>query len=220
MCLHPTQDAGCEVHAVGSLPFDCDAALNNFFRAPRRKRVQSGRQHMEATAGFSLRPGHQKRSTGAAPSRARAARATTPLPWMPATAWFGSTSRQPCRFQAGAAMLWTIWHLTMPVASARHVVAGERLLDLGRRARPRPLQLALRLPCGTGQLAYGLVRGEKGWVLFCIPLDCVPLDSELSGVVLCSSTCRMCCWCYRRRRRRLHHHPWPRTQPSERRLSC
>lgn len=28
------QDAGCQVHAVGKDPFDCNAALNNFFRVP------------------------------------------------------------------------------------------------------------------------------------------------------------------------------------------
>ena len=28
------QEAGCEVHAAGKDPFDCEAALNNFFRAP------------------------------------------------------------------------------------------------------------------------------------------------------------------------------------------
>ncbi|CAK9025284.1 unnamed protein product [Durusdinium trenchii] len=33
------QDAGCQVHAVGKDPFDCNAALNNFFRAwsPEKK---------------------------------------------------------------------------------------------------------------------------------------------------------------------------------------
>ena len=30
---HGMQEAGCEVHDAGSLPFDCNAALNNFFRA-------------------------------------------------------------------------------------------------------------------------------------------------------------------------------------------
>ena len=27
------QEAGCQVHAAGKDPFDCNAALNNFFRA-------------------------------------------------------------------------------------------------------------------------------------------------------------------------------------------
>ena len=54
------------------------------------------------------------------------------------------------------------------------MVAGERLLDLGRRAWPWPLQLALRLPCGTGQLAYGLVSGEEGAVL------CLVITSSLA----------------------------------------
>eukprot|EP00439_Symbiodinium_sp_Y106_P008632 s7398_g1.t1 len=33
------EEAGCEVHMSGSLPFDCNAALNNFFRAwaPEKK---------------------------------------------------------------------------------------------------------------------------------------------------------------------------------------
>ena len=29
----PAQEAGCEVLAAGKDPFDCNAALNNFFRA-------------------------------------------------------------------------------------------------------------------------------------------------------------------------------------------
>ena len=29
----PAQEAGCEVQAAGKDPFDCNAALNNFFRA-------------------------------------------------------------------------------------------------------------------------------------------------------------------------------------------
>ena len=34
-CLpHLAQEAGCEVHAAGKDPFDCQAALSNFFRAP------------------------------------------------------------------------------------------------------------------------------------------------------------------------------------------
>ena len=36
-CIFPSsvhgQEAGCEVHAVAKDPFDCNAALNNFFRA-------------------------------------------------------------------------------------------------------------------------------------------------------------------------------------------
>ena len=31
---HLAQEAGCEVHAAGKDPFDCQAALSNFFRAP------------------------------------------------------------------------------------------------------------------------------------------------------------------------------------------
>ena len=30
------QDAGCQVHASGRDPFDCNAALNNFYRVARR----------------------------------------------------------------------------------------------------------------------------------------------------------------------------------------
>ena len=36
-CIFPSsvhgQEAGCKVHAVAKDPFDCNAALNNFFRA-------------------------------------------------------------------------------------------------------------------------------------------------------------------------------------------
>ena len=34
MLSHLVQEAGCEVHAAGKDPFDCEAALSNFFRAP------------------------------------------------------------------------------------------------------------------------------------------------------------------------------------------
>ena len=32
MFVRLEQEAGCEVHMSGSLPFDCNAAINNFFR--------------------------------------------------------------------------------------------------------------------------------------------------------------------------------------------
>eukprot|EP00435_Cladocopium_sp_Y103_P014735 s3102_g3.t1 len=34
------QEAGCEVHAAGKDPFDCEAALSNFFRAPDHQEVR------------------------------------------------------------------------------------------------------------------------------------------------------------------------------------
>ena len=39
---HFVQEAGCEVHAAGKDPFDCEAALSNFFRAPYQELMFHG----------------------------------------------------------------------------------------------------------------------------------------------------------------------------------
>lgn len=39
------QDAGCEVQAAGRDPFDCNAALNNFFRAWSPEKKPLGDKH-------------------------------------------------------------------------------------------------------------------------------------------------------------------------------
>ena len=36
------QEAGCHVHAGGHDPFDCEAALSNFFRAPYQELMFHG----------------------------------------------------------------------------------------------------------------------------------------------------------------------------------
>ena len=122
----------------GSLPFDCNAAINNFFRvawpvltdAPSVREcawvvdMYSIRSYAPSLPGKTVvRLGPRRRSTGAAPSRERAARATTRLPSMPATAWSGSTSR-PVLVHAS-------WRLVL------QCMAGERLLDMDGGARPR-----------------------------------------------------------------------------------
>ena len=100
-----------------------------------------------------LRLGHLRRSTGAAPSRVRAARAKRRLPWMRAMAWSGSTCRR--RPFADCCFAWR-------QDAAGVYMTGERLLDLGGRAWPRAIQPALRLPCRLGQLAHRLVGGQEG----------------------------------------------------------
>ena len=103
-----------------------------------------------------MRLGPRRRSTGAAPSRERAARAITRRRSMPGMAWSGSTSRR-LFVDAGLILCY--------IACLAWLVAGERLLDVDGRARPRPRQPAVRLPRRHGQLAHRLVSGQEGLVL-------------------------------------------------------
>lgn len=56
-CIFPSsvhgQEAGCEVHAVAKDPFDCNAALNNFFRALWCQKDPKGSEGIQKSVGQS-----------------------------------------------------------------------------------------------------------------------------------------------------------------------
>ena len=95
-------------------PFDCNAALNNFFRATWCSKISKSRKmdfhnwkleknrffprmlffiQVEACGMSEHRHGHRRRSTGAVPSRVKAAKVRVHQVLTLASAWFGSTCR-------------------------------------------------------------------------------------------------------------------------------